>query len=231
MKAVTLLTAVVLVLVEARPPTRQESAHPQAPEVEAPVNETLDVEYNRYLQEVVQVLESDPEFRKKLEDSKPEEIRDGTIAKELEFLHHSLRTRLDEVKSRELDRLRKLAVRQYEAHHGIDHQNLKMPQHLDLTDLKFRESDLRKLIKATTDDLEEADRQRREEFKRYEMEKKFEEQERLRHIEKEDDRKKEEQRLNAVKTEHKKHEKLHHPMSKDQLEEVSGGRRSGRASL
>ena len=44
----------------------------------------LGLEYNKYLQEVVQILESDPEFRKKLEGAKVDEIRDGTIAKELD---------------------------------------------------------------------------------------------------------------------------------------------------
>ena len=43
----------------------------------------LGLEYNKYLQEVVQILENDPEFRKKLESAKVDEIRDGTIAKEL----------------------------------------------------------------------------------------------------------------------------------------------------
>lgn len=33
------------------------------------------LEYNRYLQEVVQLLESDPDFRQKLEKSDPEDIR------------------------------------------------------------------------------------------------------------------------------------------------------------
>lgn len=35
----------------------------------------MGVEYNRYLQEVVQLLESDPDFRSKLEKSDPEDIR------------------------------------------------------------------------------------------------------------------------------------------------------------
>ena len=35
----------------------------------------MGIEYNRYLKEVVQILESDPEFRKKLETSDPEDIR------------------------------------------------------------------------------------------------------------------------------------------------------------
>ena len=72
-------------------------------------NETTDwnlgLEYNKYLQEVVQILESDPEFRKKLESAKVDEIRDGTIAKELEYLSHGVRTKLDEIKRQELERL------------------------------------------------------------------------------------------------------------------------------
>ena len=66
----------------------------------------LGIEYNRYLQEVVQVLESDPDFRKKLEDSDVDKIRDGSIAEELKFVNHNLRTKLDDVKRKELDRLR-----------------------------------------------------------------------------------------------------------------------------
>ena len=44
----------------------------------------------RYLQEVVQVLESDPEFRKKLETADVEKIRDGSIANELEMVNHQV---------------------------------------------------------------------------------------------------------------------------------------------
>ena len=43
--------------------------------------------------------------------------------------------------------------------------------------------------------MEEADRKRREEFKTYEMEKKFEQHERLNHIEDEEKRKEEENRM------------------------------------
>lgn len=52
------------------------------------------------------------------------------------------------------------------------------------------------------------------------MEKKFEQQERLKHIDNEEKRKAEEQRLKELEEKHKKHEKPHHPMTKDQLEEV-----------
>ena len=62
-------------------------------------------------------------------------------------------------------------------------KHLKIPQHLDVRNPKFDVDDLKKLIKSTTEDLEKADRERRDDFKRYEMEKKFEEEERLKHIE------------------------------------------------
>merc|ERR1711862_781776 len=100
-----------------------------------------------------------------------EEIRDGTIAKELEFLSHGVRTKLDEVKRGELERLRHLAQKQYELSQGIDKKHMKIPKHVELKHPTFEVADLQKLIKQTTDDLEEADKQRREEFKKYEMEK------------------------------------------------------------
>lgn len=37
----------------------------------------LGIEYNRYLNEVVEALESDPEFRKKLENASEADIRSG----------------------------------------------------------------------------------------------------------------------------------------------------------
>ena len=116
-------------------------------------NETQDfnlgLEYNKYLQEVVQILESDPEFRKKLEGAKVDEIRDGTIAKELEYLNHGVRTKLDEIKRQELERLRHLAQKQFEKDQGIDKKHFKIPQHLDIRSAKFDKEDLQKLIKQT----------------------------------------------------------------------------------
>ena len=95
-----------------------------------------------------------------------------------------------------------------------------MPGHIDVSNHRFDVEYLKKLIKSTTNDLEEADKQRRDDFKKYEMEKKFEKEERLRHISDEEARKKEEQRLAELEKKHKDHEKLKHPMTKDQLEEV-----------
>jgi len=187
-------------------------------------NETQDwnlgLEYNKYLQEVVQILESDPEFRKKLESAKVDEIRDGTIAKELEFLNHGVRSKLDEAKRGELERLRHLAQKQYEMSQGIDRKHMKIPQHLEIKHPSFEVADLQKLIKQTTDDLEEADKQRREEFKRYEMEKKFEKEMRLNAINDTQERKAVQEEMEKMEAKHRQHEKINHPMTKDQLEEV-----------
>jgi len=187
-------------------------------------NETQDwnlgLEYNKYLQEVVQILESDPEFRKKLETAKVDEIRDGTIAKELEFLNHGVRSKLDEIKRGELERLRHLAQKQFEIKEGIDRKHMKIPQHLEIKHPSFEVADLQKLIKQTTDDLEEADKQRRGDFKKYEMEKKFETEMRMNAINDTAERKVVQEEMEKLQAKHKDHEKLKHPMTKDQLEEV-----------
>ena len=170
-------------LCQSRPPVREEKLKQPSENETKNADWDLGIEYNRYLQEVVQVLESDPDFRKKLENADVDAIRDGTIAHELEFVNHGIRSKLDDIKRRELERLRHLAVRQNEIQQGIDKKHMKIPQHLEVRSAKFEIDDLKKLIKTTTQDLEEADRKSREDFKRYEMEKKFEEGERIKHIE------------------------------------------------
>ena len=58
----------LLGLAYGRPPVREQAQHPGPGQGKPAQNDTnaewdLGIEYNRYLQEVVQVLESDPEFR------------------------------------------------------------------------------------------------------------------------------------------------------------------------
>jgi len=188
-------------------------------------NETLEdwnlgLEYNKYLQEVVQILESDQDFKLKLENAKTEDIRDGTIAKELEYLSHGVRTKLDEIKRQELERLRHLSMKQMEMGQGLDRRHIKVPQHVDTRHPAFEVADLQKLIKQTTSDLEEADKQRKEEFKKYEMEKKFEKDMRLKSINDTVERKVVQEEMEKMEAKHRNHEKLNHPMTKDQLEEV-----------
>jgi hypothetical protein len=58
---------------------------------------------------------------------------------------------------------------------------------------------------------------RRQEFKRYEMEKKFEHDQRLSHIEDELKRKEEETRFKLLDDKHKQHDKVNKPMTKEQV--------------
>ena len=64
-----------------------------------------------------------------------------------------IRNQLDEIKRRELERLRHLAMRQYEMQNGIDKRHIKIPQHIEIQHPRFEIEDLKKLIKTTTKDL------------------------------------------------------------------------------
>nr|CAG4642711.1 EOG090X0B17 [Evadne anonyx] len=216
--AVLLIGSIVCPPVDKKKPA--ETKDPNA----VPNNEIEEtgIEYNRYLQEVVQLLESDSDFRQKLEKSDPEDIRNGKVAKELEFVNHHVRNKLDELKRQEMERLRHLAVRDYENSKGsgIPHDGrLKLPGHLDHKSPSFETEDLRKLIVQTTKDLEELDRKRKEEFKEYEMQKEFEHETKLKTMD-EEHRKTEEQAWEESQKKHKQHPQMHHPGGKQQLEEV-----------
>lgn len=177
-------------------------------------------EYERYLKEVVNLLESDKEFRKKLDGAAEADIRSGKIAQELELVDHNVRTKLDELKRGELERLRTLARDLYERENELDREHLKIAEHIDHeNEHTFEIDDLKKLILKTGEDLAEADRRRRDDFKQYELQKEFEKQEHLRELN-ETDRVQYEHQLKDLDEKHKKHEKVHHPVSKDQLEEV-----------
>ncbi|XP_076170972.1 nucleobindin 1 isoform X2 [Ptiloglossa arizonensis] len=185
------------------------------------LEQTGDVmEYGRYLMEVVGVLESDPDFRAKLKNADNSDIRSGKIADQLQFVHHNVRTRLDEIKRKELERLRHLATKEMELQNGLDVKFLKIAEHLDHDNARtFEIQDLKKLIAKITKDLAEVDKKRRKEFKLHEMEKKFEEEEKLKNMDN-GERKKYEEELQAMKEKRKQHEPVHHPGSKQQLEEV-----------
>jgi hypothetical protein len=49
-----------------------------------------------------------------------------------------------------------------------------LPKHVDHRQLEFSPNDLEKLVRQATNDLEELDRHRKEEFKDHELEKEFE---------------------------------------------------------
>ncbi|KAF7480381.1 hypothetical protein GHT09_008386 [Marmota monax] len=80
------------------------------PEKESPATESPDtgLYYHRYLQEVINVLETDGHFREKLQAANAEDIKSGKLSRELDFVSHHVRTKLDELKRQEVSRLRML---------------------------------------------------------------------------------------------------------------------------
>ncbi|XP_065226346.1 nucleobindin-2-like isoform X2 [Planococcus citri] len=186
-------------------PTKEESP---------PYLEELGIEYTRYLQQVIETLEKDEQFKKKLESADEHDIKSAKIADELEFVNHHVRSKLDELKRTELDRLRAL-VRE------SAHANLTPPGHIDHENPNtFEVKDFKKLIKKVAEDLEDADKKRKQMFKEYEMQKHFEREETIKNMT-EDERK----QFLAKEEEERKREaeakkKIHHPGSKQQLEEV-----------
>ncbi|XP_061466238.1 nucleobindin-2 isoform X1 [Rhineura floridana] len=179
--------------------------------------------YDAYLRQVIDVLETDKHFREKLQTADIEAIKSGKLSKELDLVSHHVRTRLDELKRQEVARLRMLIKAKIDSFQdsGIDHQFLlKQFEHLNHDNPHtFEAKDLDMLIKAATHDLENYDKTRHEEFKKYEMMKEHERREYLKTLD-EEKRHLEESKYEEMKKKHGDHPKVNHPGSKDQLKEV-----------
>lgn len=178
------------------------------------------LEYDRYLREIVMALEEDESFRKKLEETNMTDIKSGKIAKHLDLVSHQIRERLDEIKRQEMNRLRELAKEKMKQMKGIQRMDETFLHHVDIKNPhSFEARDLEQLIKKATNDLDEIDKKRRNEFKTYEMEKEHERREELKNLD-EEHRKAREEEYERMKKRHQDHPKVHHPGSKDQLEDV-----------
>ncbi|XP_029364030.1 nucleobindin-1 [Echeneis naucrates] len=181
--------------------------------------------YDRYLREVIEVLETDPHFREKLQTANTEDIKNGRLSKELDLVSHNVRTRLDELKRQEVSRLRMLLKAKLDSTNTqslqMDHASLlKQFEHLDPHNQNtFEAKDLELLISTATKDLENYDAERHEEFKRYEMLKEHERREYLKGLDQEK-REREEKRLQELREKHRQHPKVNAPGSVAQLREV-----------
>uniref|UniRef100_A0A2K6GA17 NUCB1-like N-terminal domain-containing protein n=1 Tax=Propithecus coquereli TaxID=379532 RepID=A0A2K6GA17_PROCO len=157
--------------------------------------------YDEYLKQVIDVLETDRHFREKLQKADVEEIKSGRLSKELDLVSHHVRTKFDELKRQEVGRLRMLIKAKLDSFQDIG---------MDYLD---------RLSKAATSDLEDYDKTRHEEFKKYEMMKERERREYLKTLN-EERRKEEEFKFEEMKKKHENYPKVNHPGSKDQLKEV-----------
>lgn len=216
----TLLLAVQLVICK---PLNRPPPTPAIDDTERDAQkvEGTGLEYDRYLRQVVEALESDDVFRKRLESANISDIKSGAIATHLELVNRSVRTKLDELKRMEIMRLQQLArLKNRAASAGGKVDRMEIPGHLDLRNPhSFEIKDLENLILKTTKDLEEVDEKRRKDFKEYEMEKEYEYQQKLKDVSEEERQRLQEQHK-KLQQKHKEHEKIQHPGSKDQFEEV-----------
>uniref|UniRef100_A0A5S6QH06 EF-hand domain-containing protein n=1 Tax=Trichuris muris TaxID=70415 RepID=A0A5S6QH06_TRIMR len=171
------------------------------------------LDYERYLKEIVATLESDTAFAERLRNATPEEIQSGKIAEALDFVGHGVRTKLDQIKLVEIERLRR-ALEQDRDHNS---EGSKF-EHLDHAKETFDKRDLEKLIRKTAKDLEIIDQQRQQEYKRHEMSEELEFRHSLKNMTEEQRKAAEEARKEELKK--LKETKLKHPGSKGQLEQV-----------
>ncbi|XP_060747862.1 nucleobindin-1 isoform X1 [Tachysurus vachellii] len=198
---------------------------PATQEEKAEENVDTGLYYDRYLREVIEVLETDPHFREKLQSSNTEDIKNGRLSKELDLVGHHVRTRLDELKRQEVSRLRMLLKAKLDSSNmqsvQMNHVSLlKQFEHLDPHNQNtFEAKDLELLIATATKDLENYDAERHDEFKRYEMLKEHERREYLKSLDQEK-REREEKRMEEMKEKHRQHPRVNAPGSVDQLKEV-----------
>lgn len=190
-----------------------------------PADDTIDplqaLEYQKYLKEVVGILEADPDFKKRIEASSVDDIKSGKIADHLDLVGHNVRTQLDELKRKEIERLSKLISRKARINQleGKDVESI-LPKHVDHSNTDtFEKGDLEKLIRQATADLEDIDKKRKDEFKKHELEKEYDRRQALENMDK-NAREKAEKEYQEEMEKRKHHEKINHPGSKDQLEEV-----------
>ncbi|KAA8595694.1 hypothetical protein FQN60_010985 [Etheostoma spectabile] len=227
-----LLTGWVLLLVQLlcfeAVPISMDKTKVQEPEKkieEPPPSVDTGLHYDRYLREVIDFLEKDQHFREKLHNTDMEDIKQGKLAKELDFVSHHVRTKLDELKRQEVNRLRTLIKAKQDLEGGndiaVDHQALlKQFEYLNhMNPHTFEVEDLDRLIKSATKDLENFDKERHEDFKKYEMMKEHDRREHLKALD-DNERKKEEEHYEDMRKKHADHPKVNHPGSQNQLKEV-----------
>ena len=104
-----------------------------------------DPAYVKYLKQVIEILEEDENFSKKLENVTEDDIRSGKIAEEIDFASHHIRTKLDELKRKEIDSQRQLLRQQQDVRRGI-HREYWNPLNDRENPNTFEVEDLKRLL-------------------------------------------------------------------------------------
>merc|ERR550519_940291 len=131
------------------------------------------------------------------------------------LVSESSKKQLNEVKKREVNAIRRRLIPRKKSQSNND----EMPTHLDMTSLRFTGQDLKMLIKANNDHVNKFTELREKDFQLYEMEKRFVEEQRLRHIKDEERRKVEQEKMEAMRAS-QANRKIKHPLTEDTAKEV-----------
>lgn len=95
--------------------------------------------------QVVEILEEDDEFKKKLHNATEDEIKSGVIADHLDLISHKVRTKLDELKRMEIEYQRRLRRQEKDHFNGVNERNFWSPV-FDENRETFESDDLRRLL-------------------------------------------------------------------------------------
>ncbi|KAK3700597.1 hypothetical protein QZH41_010512 [Actinostola sp. cb2023] len=177
-------------------------------------------EYARYLRQVVEILEKDDDYVKKLMNASDDDLRSGKVADGIDFVRHDVRTKLDELKRQEVERQRQIRRQMNDHEIGLKEREHWNPVFDDDNPDFFGPEDFKKLLDKHHGEMDKRDKERREDFKKHEMEKEHERKMKLKVMD-EEHRKQAEQKFKEQQQHHlDESKKLHHPGSKAQLEQV-----------
>lgn len=198
------------------PPVKKE----KKVKAETEGEEKGDPEYARYLKQVIEILENDDDYVKKLLNASEEELRTGQVADDLDLVKHDVRTKLDELKRQEVERQRMIRRQMNDHLNGLKEREYWNPLFDDENPNFFGPEDFKKLLWKHHEEMDKQDKDRRDEFKKHEMEKEHKRREHLKDLD-EKARQEEELRYKTLQEKHHNASKnLHHPGSKAQLEQV-----------
>lgn len=178
-----------------------------------------DPSYVKYLKQVIEILEGDENFAKELENVTEEDIRSGKIAEQIDFANHRVRTKLDELKRKEIESQRQLLRQQQDLRKGI-HREYWNPLNDRENPNTFEVGDLKKLLSKHHEEMDEIDKKRKQDFQKYEMEKEHERRQRDKVLDEAKRKEKEEERKRLREKHLQDAKNINHPGSKSQLEEV-----------
>ena len=124
------------------PPVKKE----KRVKAETEGEEKGDPEYARYLKQVIEILENDDDYVKKLLNASEEELRTGQVADDLDLVKHDVRTKLDELKRQEVERQRMIRRQMNDHLNGLKEREYWNPLFDDENPNFFGPEDFKKLL-------------------------------------------------------------------------------------